>query len=172
MSSSSPPPSLSSFVALHRRLIGLERDAEVAQTEDRNERVGKAELEKRGCLVDKLAVSAARTGMFGRTVVELRRAGGGGGMGGDRPLPANAITAGDIVGLSASPAGSAQIASGVVASVSQAAIAVTFEESREALEMSEEEVYKIVKLANDVTYRRLKRWRSHSRSQWYPDTTV
>ena len=75
----------------------------------------------------------------------------------DQPLPAHAITSGDIIGVSESSGGGAkQISSGVVTSVTQMAIVASFDESGESLELSSDGVYRAVKLANDVTYRRLK----------------
>ena len=85
-----------------------------------------------------------------RTVVDLRRAR-------DQPLPAHAISSGDIIGISeSSGSGGNQISSGVVTSVTQMAIVASFDESGESLELSSDGVYRAVKLANDVTYRRLK----------------
>ena len=74
----------------------------------------------------------------------------------DQPLPAHAISPGDIVGISESSGSAKQICSGVVTSVTQTAIVASFDESSESVELSSEGTYRAVKLANDVTYRRLK----------------
>ena len=74
----------------------------------------------------------------------------------DQPLPAHAISSGDIIGISESSGSAKQISSGVVTSVTQMAIVASFDESSESTDLSSEGMYRAVKLANDVTYRRLK----------------
>ena len=68
---SSTPPDVSTFVADQRKLLQLERDAELEQSaaaiaaaEANNMR----DLERKGVLVDKLVVAGSRTGMYGRCV--------------------------------------------------------------------------------------------------------
>ena len=69
---SSTPPDVSTFVADQRKLLQLERDAELEQSkaaiaaaETNNMR----DLERKGVVVDKLVVAGSRTGMYGRCVV-------------------------------------------------------------------------------------------------------
>ena len=65
------PPDLSSFVADQRKLLQLERDAELEQSKaviEAAEANNMRDLERKGILVDKLVVAGTRTGMYGRSV--------------------------------------------------------------------------------------------------------
>jgi hypothetical protein len=82
------PTSLFSFVLSQRVLLQLERDAELEQARDRVERADKDDLCKKGVLVAKLCVASTRTGMYGRTMVELQRER-------EQTMPANNLTTGE-----------------------------------------------------------------------------
>ena len=65
----STPPDLSSFVADQRKLLQLERDAELEQSKAviaAAEANNMRDLERKGIVVDKLVVAGTRTGMYGR----------------------------------------------------------------------------------------------------------
>ena len=65
------PPDLSSFVADQRKLLQLERDAELEQSKaviEAAEANDMRDLERKGILVDKLVLAGTRTGMYGRLV--------------------------------------------------------------------------------------------------------
>ena len=65
----STPPDLSSFVVDQRKLLQLERDAELEQSKAviaAAEANNMRDLERKGIVVDKLVVAGTRTGMYGR----------------------------------------------------------------------------------------------------------
>ena len=65
----STPPDLSSFVAEQRKLLQLERDAELEQSKAviaAAEANNMRDLVRKGIVVDKLVVAGTRTGMYGR----------------------------------------------------------------------------------------------------------
>ncbi|KAK0731617.1 P-loop containing nucleoside triphosphate hydrolase protein [Lasiosphaeris hirsuta] len=164
------PPSavdISAFAAAQRELLLAELDAEITETSTLVSGHSPAGLQRAGIAVTNLVVSAQRTGLGGKTVLELgpdAATADAGGAGGGAELPEHGIRTGDIVIVAEQPAGSAKKrearelekngAKGIVTRVARGVIGVALDEEREDVAALSGRVW-IVKLADDVTYRRM-----------------
>ncbi|KAI9760237.1 MAG: hypothetical protein M1840_002580 [Geoglossum simile] len=150
---------ISSFAATQLLLLDDELQAEVAEVAALVSQSSPAVLQRAGMAILNLVVSSQRTGLGGRTVVdlELDSAVGGG------QLPEHGIRTGDIVGVQEQPAGitrkkdkrelKSRGADGVVVKVTGSKVAVALKKEDEDLPPGK---LWVVKLANDVTYRRMQ----------------
>jgi DNA polymerase alpha-associated DNA helicase A len=156
------PLSIPSFAHTQLVLLATELDSELAETSISISNTSPSALARAGLAITNLVLSSLRTGLGGKTVVELSldpAVSGKGSDGGE--LPEHGIRVGDIVSVAEQPAGSAKKrevkeleakgARGVVVRVQRGVVGV-------ALDREEEDVpggrLWVVKLANDVTYKR------------------
>ncbi|HVR75451.1 MAG TPA: IGHMBP2 family helicase [Planctomycetota bacterium] len=140
--------SIGSFVETTRRLLDLERKAEVDETARLHASFSAEELEARGVVLLRLRVAEESWGPGGRTLLALEPTRGG-------ELPASRFQPGDIVSLrpargATPPAGAP---AGVVFRISARRITVALDD---APEEPLEEPVRIDRVANDVTYRRCR----------------
>ena len=139
---------MDTFVLEQRRLLALEREAEVEEANILQSQTSLKDLCQKGVAVQKVVVGSQVTGLFGRTVITFTSRIDG------QELPAHSLTSGDIVGVRGAEKTEADL-SGVITKVSPTSLAVAFKESGEEVSMDETSLYSLVKLANDITYRRL-----------------
>lgn len=97
------PVDVSKFASTQLGLLANEQAAEVAETASTTAASSPASLFKAGLALLNLVVSAQRTGLGGKTVIELESDGGVA-----TELPQHGIRVGDIVGIQEQPAGSAK----------------------------------------------------------------
>ncbi|KAI9850503.1 MAG: hypothetical protein M1838_005567 [Thelocarpon superellum] len=153
------PTDIPAFAAAQLALLDNELEAELSDTSALLSHLPPAALQRAGVAILNLAVSSQRTGLGGKTVVdlELDTAVGGG------PLAEHGIRTGDIVALQGQPAGSAKRrektdlksagVEGVVTKVSTSNIAVALD--KDDADPPPGRLW-LIKLANDVTYKRMK----------------
>ncbi|KAF2087408.1 P-loop containing nucleoside triphosphate hydrolase protein [Saccharata proteae CBS 121410] len=157
-----PPTDIPSFATTQLSLLSAELRAELAETAALTSQHSPAALQRAGLAILNLTVSSQRTGLGGKTVVELGldAAVGGGGEGGE--LPEHGIRVGDIVGVQEQASGSAKKreksevekrgVEGVVLKVTGQAVAVALD--KEDVDVPGGRLW-LIKLANDVTYKRM-----------------
>ncbi|KAI1493182.1 P-loop containing nucleoside triphosphate hydrolase protein [Biscogniauxia mediterranea] len=147
------------FASTQLALLDAELQSELQETSGLVSSTSPTSLQRAGLAVTNLVISSQRTGLGGRTVLELGPDSATGG-----ELPEHGIRTGDIVLVSEQPAGSAKKreikdlekkgARGVVTKIKKDAIAVAVDEEKEDAASLSGRVW-IVKLADDVTYRRM-----------------
>ncbi|ROW18230.1 hypothetical protein VPNG_00207 [Cytospora leucostoma] len=158
------PVDIPTFAATQIALLDAEQKSEIAETSHLISAHSPAALQRAGVAVTNLAVSSQRTGLGGKTVVELSPDPAVSGPGGE--LPEHGIRAGDIVLVSEQPAGSAKRrevrdlerrgARGVVTRVRRGDVGVALDEDKEdAVSAALGGRVWIVKLADDVTFKRM-----------------
>jgi len=148
------------FARTQLALLDAELQSEIAETSTLISSHSPAALQRAGVALANLVVSSQRTGLGGRTVLELApdpaTASGSG------ELPEHGIRTGDIVLVSEQPAGTAKKREvkdlerkgvrGVVTRVRRGDVGVALDEDKEE-SVPGGRVW-MVKLADDVTYRR------------------
>lgn len=164
MASKSEPLDISAFAATQRALLDAELEAETAETASLVAAHSPAALQRAGVALTGLVVNAQRTGLGGKTVLELGPDTATAGAGAE--LQEHGIRTGDIVLVSEQPAGSAKKrevkelekkgAKGVVTKAGRTAISVALDEEKEDAGSFSGRIW-IVKLADDVTYKRYER---------------
>lgn len=150
------PVNVPSFAATQLHLLDQELQSELASTSALLTSTSPASLQRAGVAITNLVIASQRTGLGGKTVLELSLDSAIG----EGDLPEHGVRVGDIVMVAGQPAGSAKKREvkeleekggrGVVTKVGRSVVAV-------AMEREEEEAggrLWIVKLANDVTYKR------------------
>jgi DNA polymerase alpha-associated DNA helicase A len=168
------PTDISTFAATQLTLLQRELDAELLETADLISSTPPTVLQRSGHAILNLIISGQRTGLGGKTVVELSLDSAVGS--GD--LPEHGIRVGDIVGVQEQISGSAKKkeksevlkrgAEGVVLKVSSSNVSVAM--GKEDVDLPGGKIwlyvtlfswvklmadlYYRVKLANDVTYKR------------------
>ncbi|KAF1918378.1 DNA helicase-like protein [Ampelomyces quisqualis] len=157
------PTDIPSFAASQLTLLDAELQAELSETNVLLSSHTPTALSRAGLAILNLSVSCIRTGLGGKTVVEL-------GLDsavvakGDKPdIPEHGIRAGDIVGVQDQPSGSAKKtekrelvkkgAEGVVLRVRRENVEIVLD--KEDADLPSGGKLWIVKLANDVTYKRM-----------------
>ncbi|KAI0022246.1 P-loop containing nucleoside triphosphate hydrolase protein [Xylariomycetidae sp. FL0641] len=151
------------FANTQLALLDAELQSELQETSGLIANTSPTSLQRAGLAVTNLVISSQRTGLGGRTVLEVSPDSATSGTDGE--LPEHGIRTGDIVLVSEQPAGSAKKrevkdlekkgARGVVTKVKRDTIAVAVDEDREdAAALGSGRVW-LVKLADDVTYRRM-----------------
>lgn len=123
-------------------LLGLEHDAELAESLNNRSNCSIRELEQEGLCLTKLLMSSAKTGLFGRVLIKLKKE--------FAALPPHKFTPGDIVGVFTADIKNPDF-SGTVYKVSLDFIVIACEETIEV-----EGKVSIVALANEATYKRQK----------------
>jgi DNA polymerase alpha-associated DNA helicase A len=168
------PTDISTFAETQLTLLQRELDAELLETADLISSTPPAVLQRSGHAILNLVVSAQRTGLGGKTVVELSLDSAVGS--GD--LPEHGIRVGDIVGIQEQVSGSAKKkektevlkrgVEGVVLKVTPVSVSVAAGKEDVDLPTGKiwlfvvlffwmgmmADLYDSVKLANDVTYKR------------------
>lgn len=145
-----------SFATTQLSLLEAELQSELTETSSLITATSPTSLQRAGIAITNLTLSSQRTGLGGKTVVELAPDSATGG-----ELPEHGIRTGDIVVVAEQPAGSAKKREvreleergcrGVVTRVGRAAVWVALD--GEGDDVPAKRLW-IVKLANDVTYKR------------------
>jgi len=149
---------LDSFVAEQLALLGLEREAEIAEAHQLHGNASLRSLCQAGLALQKLCIEGTSTGLYGRTVVTFAP-----NASSTTELPSHSIGPGDIVGVRGLEQEQKEgeeekkdPPSGVVTRTSASKVTVAFEAGVEELEASSNQIsLGLVKLANDVTHKRL-----------------
>ncbi|KAF1804809.1 P-loop containing nucleoside triphosphate hydrolase protein [Mucor lusitanicus] len=144
------------FIAHQIQLVETERKIDVEDTQKLLSAYAPIQLQRRGVALVGLKVTGMRTGLGGKSLIDLELA---------NPsvlppiFPAHKITTGDIVGLDEykkdKPSQQVGKWSGVVLRVTDARITVALQEMEEELPTGMQERCQIVKLANSITYERM-----------------
>lgn len=171
------PPSISAFATAQLSLLAAELTAELTENNALVSQTSPSALQRAGVAILNLTIASQRTGLGGKTVLELEQdsAVGGG------EIPEHGIRVGDIVGLSEQVSGAARKkeksevkergVSGVVLKVGPGSVGVSLDKEDVdvpggklwlcvllsllcALCGEMADLYGSVKLANDVTYKR------------------
>ncbi|GFP52562.1 DNA polymerase alpha-associated DNA helicase A [Trichoderma asperellum] len=149
-----------SFAATQLALLDQELQSEIQETSTLITNHSPTGLQRAGLAITNLTISSQRTGLGGKTVLELSPDSATSSTG---ELPEHGIRTGDIVLVAEQPAGSAKKreikelekrgARGVVTKVQRAAVNVALDEGKDDV-MFSGRVW-MVKLADEVTYRRM-----------------
>ncbi|GAN10114.1 DNA helicase protein [Mucor ambiguus] len=144
------------FIAHQIQLVETERKIDVEDTQRLLSAYAPIQLQRRGVALVGLKVTGMRTGLGGKSLIDLELA---------NPsilppiFPAHKITTGDIVGLDEykkdRPSQKVGKWSGVVLRVTDARVTVALQELEEELPTEIQERCQIVKLANSITYERM-----------------
>lgn len=154
------PIDVQAFASTQLALLDRELQSEIQETSSLISNHSPIALQRAGLAVTNLVVASQRTGLGGRTVVEL---GPDSATSSTGELPEHGLRTGDIVLVAEQPAGSAKKrevkelerkgARGVVTKVQRAAVYVAIDEGKD--EVSFGGKVWAVKLADEVTYKRL-----------------
>ncbi|KAG6009525.1 hypothetical protein E4U21_002161 [Claviceps maximensis] len=155
-----PAIDVPSFAATQLALLDRELQSEIGETSSLISAHSPTGLQRAGLAITNLVSSSLRTGLGGKTLLELAPNGATCTTG---QLPEHGIRAGDIVLVAEQPAGGARkrevrelekkASRGVVTKVQRAAVYVALDEGRD--EVSLPGRLWLVKLADEVTYRRM-----------------
>lgn len=148
------------FAATQLALLDAELQSEVSETSSLITSTTPTALQRAGLALTNLTLNSQRTGLGGKTVVELSPDSATSNAEGE--LPEHGIRTGDIVVVGEQPAGSARKREvqelegkgcrGVVTRVGKSAVWVALDGEEDAVEGMKR--MWVVKLANDVTYKR------------------
>lgn len=151
---------VSSFASTQLSLLDQELQCEIQETSSLISNHSPRALERAGQAITNLVVSSQRTGLGGKTVLELSPDTATSTSG---DLPEHGIRTGDIVLVAEQPAGSAKKrevkdlekkgARGVVTKVQRSFVGVALDEDKDDAACFTARVW-IVKLADEVTYKR------------------
>ncbi|PVI05226.1 DNA helicase-like protein [Periconia macrospinosa] len=157
------PTDIPSFAATQLTLLDAELKAELSETNALLSSHTPTALARAGLAILNLNVSSIRTGLGGKTVVELGLDPAVVTKGDKADIPEHGIRVGDIVALQDQPAGSAKKTEkrelaikgveGVVLRVKREAIEIILD--KEDADVPSAGKLWLVKLANDVTYKRM-----------------
>lgn len=155
------PVDISQFASTQLALLAAEQQSEIAETSALISLHVPAALQRAGVALTNLNVTAQRTGLGGKTVIELSA---DPAVGGGDELPEHGLRTGDIVLVSEQPAGSAKKrevkemerkgAKGVITRVRRGDLGVALDEEREDAAANLGGRVWVVKLADDVTFKR------------------
>ncbi|KAB2578422.1 putative dna helicase protein [Lasiodiplodia theobromae] len=155
-----PQTDIPTFAAAQLSLLDAELQAELQETALLLSAHPPQTLQRAGLAILNLHISSQRTGLGGKTVVELELDPAVKGAGAE--LPEHGIRTGDIVGVQEQPAGSAKKkeksdlkksgVDGVVLKATATTVAVALD--KEDADVPQGKLW-LVKLANDVTYKRM-----------------
>lgn len=150
------------FAGTQIALLDAEQKSEIAETSHLISAHSPSALQRAGVAITNLTVSSQRTGLGGKTVIEL--AADSAVSASDGELPEHGIRTGDIVLVSEQPAGSAKKrevkdlerkgVKGVVTRVRRADVGVALDEDKEDVGAALGGRVWIVKLADEVTFKR------------------
>lgn len=169
------PTDISSFAATQLTLLDAELQAELSETNALLSSHTPTTLSRAGLAILNLNISSLRTGLGGKTVVELGLDPAVATKGEKPDIPEHGIRTGDIVALQEQPTGSAKKTEkrdsakkgveGVVLRVRRESIEIVLD--KEDADVPTAAKLWIVKLANDVTYKRMNQ--TMSRLQKFED---
>jgi DNA polymerase alpha-associated DNA helicase A len=150
-----------SFATTQLSLLDAELQSELSETSSLISNTSPTSLQRAGIAITNLVLISQRTGLGGKTVVELGPDSATSNSEGE--LPEHGVRTGDIVVVSEQPAGSAKKreireleakgARGVVTRVGRGAVWVAVEGEEDDGVAGARRLW-LVKLANDVTYKR------------------
>jgi DNA polymerase alpha-associated DNA helicase A len=151
-----------SFATTQLSLLEAELQSELSETSSLISNTSPTALQRAGIAITNLSLSSQRTGLGGKTVLELSPDSATSNADGE--LPEHGIRTGDIVIVAEQPAGSAKRrevkeleakgSRGVVTRVGRNAVWVALDgEDDDGIGSSTKRLW-VVKLANDVTYKR------------------
>lgn len=150
------------FAATQLSLLDAELQSELSETSTLISSTSPTFLQRAGAAITNLSLTSQRTGLGGKTVVELGPDPAT-AKGSDGELPEHGIRAGDIVMVAEQPAGSARKkevreleargSRGVVTRVGRSAVWVALDGEDDEGVVGAKRLW-LVKLANDVTYKR------------------
>ncbi|KAF7870139.1 uncharacterized protein EAF02_009329 [Botrytis sinoallii] len=172
------PVDVPSFCTTQLHLLDQELQSELSETSTLITGTSPTSLQRAGLAITNLVLISQRTGLGGKTVVELgpdpatsssgsgAKGKGGSGGSGEGELQEHGIRVGDIVAVSEQPSGSAKKrevkeleekgSRGVVTKVGRSAVWVALDENGKGEEnVGGMKRCWVVKLANDVTYKRM-----------------
>ncbi|TGO90065.1 hypothetical protein BPOR_0081g00180 [Botrytis porri] len=172
------PVDVPSFCTTQLHLLDQELQSELSETSTLITGTSPTSLQRAGLAITNLVLISQRTGLGGKTVVELGpdpatsssgsggKGKGGSGGSGEGELQEHGIRVGDIVAVSEQPSGSAKKrevkeleekgSRGVVTKVGRSAVWVALDENGKGEEnVGGMKRCWVVKLANDVTYKRM-----------------
>ncbi|EFJ52473.1 hypothetical protein VOLCADRAFT_79084 [Volvox carteri f. nagariensis] len=149
------PATVETFVELSRRLIDMEREAEIAQANAETSLCSPEAAQARGRALLNLRVDDVEVGLLGRTLLTLVSNKGYGAGAGTAELPPHKFGPHDVVALrpSRGPSDAPPLVSGVIYRVRETAIIVAVDE---APEEGLDQQLRLDKLANEVTYQRMR----------------
>ncbi|KAJ0380714.1 hypothetical protein COL26b_001000 [Colletotrichum chrysophilum] len=163
MAPKAEPLSVQSFAATQLSLLSAELAAEIAESSALVSLHSPTALQRAGLALSNLVVGARRTGLGGRTVLELNPDPAVSSSA-EGKLPEHGLRPGDIVLLSEQPAGNAKKrevkeleskgARGVVTRVRHESVGIAVDEGKGEEREFNGRVW-VVKVADDVTYRRM-----------------
>ncbi|KAJ0288507.1 hypothetical protein COL940_000617 [Colletotrichum noveboracense] len=163
MAPKAEPLSVQSFAATQLSLLSAELAAEIAESSALVSLHSPTALQRAGLALSNLVVGARRTGLGGRTVLELNPDPAVSSSAEGR-LPEHGLRPGDIVLLSEQPAGNAKKrevkeleskgARGVVTRMRHESVGIAVDEGKGEEREFNGRVW-VVKVADDVTYRRM-----------------
>ncbi|KAF1965180.1 P-loop containing nucleoside triphosphate hydrolase protein [Bimuria novae-zelandiae CBS 107.79] len=155
---------ISSFAATQLNLLDAELQAELSETNALLSSHTPTALSRAGLAILNLTISAIRTGLGGKTVVELGLDPAIVTKGEKADIPEHGIRVGDIVAVQDQPTGSAKKSEkrdlakkgveGVVLRVKRESVEVVLD--KEDTDVPSGGKLWLVKLANDITYKRMK----------------
>lgn len=154
---------ISQFAGTQLALLAAEQQSEIAETSALISLHSPSALQRAGVALTNLVVSSQRTGLGGKTVIELSPDPAV-SSGNENELPEHGIRTGDIVLVSEQPAGSAKKrevkelerkgARGVVTRVRKGDVGVALDEDKEDAGANLGGRVWLVKVADDVTFKR------------------
>lgn len=133
------------FVDHHRRLLGLERQHEVAESQKLRESLSPKALQERGICLVGLRVDDTGTGLGGRIQVRLVP-------GGAKELPSHRFQPGDLASLSEAADPSVSPVQGVIARVFRDQITISLDDEPD---LDLHRTLRLDRLTDDITHRRL-----------------
>ncbi|KAG5937355.1 hypothetical protein E4U59_004409 [Claviceps monticola] len=168
------PIDIPSFATTQLLLLDRELQSDIADTSTLLSAHTPAGLQRAGLAITNLVTSSQRTGLGGKTLLEL---GPDPATSSSGELPEHGIRVGDIVLVAEQPAGGARkreirelekkAARGVVTKVHRASVYVALEEGREEVSLGGR--LWVAKLADEVTYRRMNQSMEKLRSLSEPE---
>lgn len=155
------PVDIPSFCATQLHLLDAELQSEVSETSSLINGNAPTSLQRAGMAITNLVINSQRTGLGGKTVLELTLDGAIG----EGDLPEHGIRVGDIVLVATQPAGSARKkevkeledkgSRGVVTRVTKVAVSVALDREDDDADANLAGRLWLVKLSNDVTFKRM-----------------
>jgi DNA polymerase alpha-associated DNA helicase A len=149
------------FAATQLALLDAELQSELSETSTLISNTSPTALQRAGIAITNLTLTSQRTGLGGKTVVELGPDSATASADGE--LPEHGVRTGDIVVVAEQPAGGARKREvkeleakggrGVVVRVGRSAVEVALDGEEDGDVLGLKRMW-IVKLANDVTYKR------------------
>lgn len=155
------PVDIPSFCATQLALLDAELQSEVSETSSLITGNSPTSLQRAGVAITNLVISSQRTGLGGKTVLELSLDGAIG----EGDLPEHGIRTGDICLVASQPAGSAKKkevkeledkgSRGVVTRATKTAVSVALDREDDDADANLGGRLWLVKLSNDVTFKRM-----------------